>query len=176
MKLKTTKGTKSFAFIRKHKTAFGIIAGIFIIILVVSFCVQDDEPAITNGSPVRYSVANTNKETAKSKPETGSESKPSVTETDKNSVKSNIETDTWYVYKQLDLLKFQNCVIYNATTLGSKGIMVQYFSVCKKCYAIHNNGEGLPRSTAAEPNIQTQKMYHCGKCGETTVVRLEVRQ
>lgn len=108
MKFKTTKETKSFAFIRKHKTAFGIIAGIFIITLVVSFCVQDDEPAITNGSPVRYSIANTNKETAKSKPETCSESKPSVTETDKNSVKSNIEADTWYVYKQLDLLKFQN--------------------------------------------------------------------
>lgn len=91
-------------------------------------------------------------------------------------VKSDIEADTWYVYKPLDLLKFQNCVVVNASPFGSKAIAVQYFSVCKECHMIEQNGEGLPRMTAPELNYPVQKMYHCGKCGETTVVRLEIIQ
>lgn len=176
MKFKTTKETKSFAFIRKHKTAFVFIVGIFIIILVVSFCIQYEKPTKTSGSQGGYPVANTNKEPAKSKPETSSESKPSAAETDKTSVKSNIEADTWYVYKPLDLLKFQNCVIYDATAVGSKSIVVQYFSVCKKCHVIEQNGEGLPQAAAPGLNYPIKKMYHCDKCGETTVVRLEIIQ
>lgn len=176
MKFKTTKEAKSFAFFRKHKTAFGFIAGIFIVIFIVSFSINNYETTKTSGSHGGYPVANTNEKPAKSKQETGSESAPSVTETDKNSVKSNIEADTWYVYKPLDLLKFQNCVVIDASSVGSKAIIVQYFSVCKKCHTIQDNGEGLPRAAAPELNYPIQKMYHCGKCGETTIVRLEIIQ
>lgn len=91
-------------------------------------------------------------------------------------VKSDIEADTWYVYNPLDLLKFQNCVVVNASSVGSKAIIAQYYSVCKECHMIELNGEGLPRSAAPELNYPIQKMYHCGKCGETTVVRLEIIQ
>ncbi len=179
MKFKTTKETKetkSFAFIRKHKTAFGFIAGILIIIFVVSFGIQHSEPVKTSGSAGNNPVVTTNKSPVTSKRETDTESKSSVTETDKNSVKSNIEADTWYVYEPLDLLKFQNCVIYNATAVGSKGIVVQYFSVCKECHMIESNGEGLPRAAVPGLNTPIQKMYHCSNCGETTVVRLEIIQ
>lgn len=89
--------------------------------------------------------------------------------------KSDIEADTWYVYTPLDLLKFQNCVIYKAIPAGTKGIMVQYFSVCKECHAIENNGE-RPRAAAPEVNYPIVKLYHCKKCGETTYVRLEIIQ
>lgn len=91
-------------------------------------------------------------------------------------VKSDIEADTWYVYNPLDLLKFQNCVVVNASSVGSKAIIAQYFSVCKECHMIELNGEGLPRSAAPELNYPIQKMYHCGNCGETTLVRLEIIQ
>lgn len=91
-------------------------------------------------------------------------------------VKSDIEADTWYVYNPLDLLKFQNCVVVNASSAGSKAIIAQYFSVCKECHMIELNGEGLPRAAAPELNYPIQKMYHCGKCGETTIVRLEIIQ
>ena len=90
--------------------------------------------------------------------------------------KADIEADTWYVYTPLDLLRVQNCVVVNASPVSSKAIWVQYYSVCKKCHMIESNGEGLRSQAAPELNYPIQKMYRCGKCGETTVVRLEVMQ
>lgn len=182
MKLKTTKeqkatgGRKQIPFIKRLKTVLGIVAGYFIIILVVSVCVINNTPAKKSGSQSAYYASETKTDPVQSKPQTGSESKTSVTETDNEPLKSNLEADTWYVYKPLDLLKFQNCVIYDATAVGSKSIVVQYFSVCKKCHVIEQNGEGLPQAAAPGLNYPIKKMYHCGKCGETTVVRLEIIQ
>lgn len=158
------------------KTVLGIVAGFFIIILVVSICAINSTPAKKSGSQSAYYASETKTDPVQSKPQTGLESKTSVTETDNEPLKSNLEADTWYVYKPLDLLKFQNCVVISANAIGSKAIWVQYFSVCKECHMIEFNGEGLAHQAAPELNYPIKKMYHCGKCGETTVVRLEIIQ
>lgn len=176
MDFKTNKDSKLLEFIKKHKTGLGVIAVILIVVVAVNIGINSGTSTKTSGSQNVYYAPDTNRNPAQSKAQTATESKPSASATNKDIVKSNIEADTWYVYKPLDLLKFQNCVIYNATAVGSKSIVVQYFSVCKKCHTIQDNGVGLPRSAAPELNYPIQKMYHCGKCGETTVVRLEVRQ
>lgn len=90
--------------------------------------------------------------------------------------KADIEADTWYVYTPLDLLRVQNCVVVSAGAVSNKAIWVQYYSVCKKCHMIESNGEGLRNQADPELDHPVQRMYHCGKCGETTVVRLEITQ
>lgn len=176
MDFKTNKASKLLEFIKKHKTGLGVIAVILIIIIAVNISIYCDTPAKSSGSQNAYYAPDTNRTPVQSKPQTAAESKPSVNASNKDIVTSNIEADTWYVYKPLDLLKFQNCVVYQATAVGSKGIVVQYFSVSKKCHKIETNGEGLIRSAAPGPNYPIQKTYHCDNCGESTIVRLEIKQ
>lgn len=176
MDFKTSKDSKLLEFIKKHKTGLGVAAVILIVVIAVNIGINSGTSTKTSGSQNVYYAPDTNRNPAQSKPQTATESKSSATATNKDIVTSNIEADTWYVYKPLDLLKFQNCVVYQATAVGSKGIVVQYFSVCKKCHGIETNGEGLIRSAAPGPNYPIQKMYHCDNCGESTIVRLEIIQ
>lgn len=176
MEFKSNKDSKLLEFIKKHKTGLGVIAVILIVVVAVNIGINSGTSTKTSGSQNEYYAPDMNRNPVQSKPQTAAESKPSVTASNKDIVTSNIEADTWYVYKPLDLLKFQNCVIYNATSAGSKGIMVLYYSVCKKCHGIEKNGEGLSQAAAPGFNYPIQKTYHCDNCREITIVRLEIMQ
>lgn len=78
---------------------------------------------------------------------------------------SNIEADTWYVYKPIPQLKFQNCEISLVTPQGGGArLMLTYYPVCSHCHA-----RGEYQLTAVSD--EKTDFYYCPECdGHTAIV------
>ena len=71
--------------------------------------------------------------------------------THKQYCKVTLLYDSRYVkkYDALDILHIQNCVISNVTTMGDRGVMVTYYSVCKSNRIFYGGDDGdLPAQLA----------------------------
>lgn len=78
---------------------------------------------------------------------------------------SDIEADTWYEYKPIPQLKFQNCEVSLVTPQGGGArLMLTYYPVCSHCHA---RGEYQLTAVSGEKT----DFYYCPECdGHTAVV------
>ncbi|MBP3390147.1 MAG: hypothetical protein J6L58_00455 [Clostridia bacterium] len=82
-----------------------------------------------------------------------------------------LEPDTWYTYKDLDILKVQNCLISSANINSSgKGVTATYIPVCKECHEY-----GTAWMAAPEVNYPVSKTYTCDKCGAKTTLKFKIQ-
>ncbi len=81
-----------------------------------------------------------------------------------------IRANSWYTYKELDILKVQNCLVHNAGLFSNNVVSVSYYPVCRSCHTVSQSLE----ISSASPNYPKTKSYKCDKCGALTTVKLKV--
>ncbi|GEM_PF-3900286 len=81
-----------------------------------------------------------------------------------------IRANSWYTYKELDILKVQNCLVHNAGLFSNNVVSVSYYPVCRSCHTVSQSLE----ISSASPNYPKTKSYYCDECGANTTVKLKV--
>ncbi len=84
--------------------------------------------------------------------------------------KVSLTPDSWYTYKDLNILHVQNCTVSSASLMSHNVVSLTYRPVCKSCHTASSNLEW----GSASPNYPKNKSYYCNECGTTTIVKLNV--
>ena len=82
-----------------------------------------------------------------------------------------IKANVWYTYKEVDVLKVQNCVVCSAVLSSGNKVMVQYIPVCRGC---HEPAQ-MSDLCYVSPKYSKIDDYICSKCEVRTVVKLKVK-
>lgn len=84
--------------------------------------------------------------------------------------KVDLTPDSWYTYRDLNILHVQNCTVSSASLMSHNVVSLTYRPVCKSCHTASSNLEW----GSASPNYPKNKSYYCNECGATTIVKLNV--
>ncbi|GEM_PF-4879737 len=84
--------------------------------------------------------------------------------------KVSLTPDSWYTYRDLNILHVQNCTVSSASLMSHNVVSLTYRPVCKSCHTASSNLEW----GSASPNYPKNKSYYCNECGTTTIVKLDV--
>ncbi len=82
---------------------------------------------------------------------------------------TEITANQWYEYKQNNVIKCQNALVYMASPLG-KGYMVTYYPICSSCHIA-----GGTKLAGPEVNYPVTQTYNCDYCDNITYINFKIQ-